>query len=334
MDTVPIAFCEHVCDVLRKNGLSEMKKLSGKFGKCARFVCRHRACYISTVRNDAEEGVLFYKGRELNTPEEIEAFNKKLVRDVHIDLHDGMDKNVSRALVKRFPYAIFHFLLHTESTNEAWIDFVCSLKWLGQIKIGEDLDSHAASLFKQLVGRRKLSELEMEEDACKGGTLEALKVLLCQDQFEELTISTECDPWGTNIMSEILQLWAEDSKKLRGKSVVLQESCKSGVKQIKKFLLRRVKSQDINGDRAVRRLQDVLKICKKKERKFIDKEYPRCRCTFSRSSRCVYKYEEGEGDERRRIYFGFDAIGLVTHSEPIDLGLMMKKSFIVHVLFL
>uniref|UniRef100_A0A1I7ZHB8 Tub domain-containing protein n=1 Tax=Steinernema glaseri TaxID=37863 RepID=A0A1I7ZHB8_9BILA len=46
-------------------------------------------------------------------------------------------------------------------------------------------------------------------------------------------------------------------------------------------------------------------LCSKEECDFIDKYYRHRYALYYKPS-CVYKYEEGEGDERRRIYISFD----------------------------
>uniref|UniRef100_A0A1I8A272 BPTI/Kunitz inhibitor domain-containing protein n=1 Tax=Steinernema glaseri TaxID=37863 RepID=A0A1I8A272_9BILA len=45
--------------------------------------------------------------------------------------------------------------------------------------------------------------------------------------------------------------------------------------------------------------------CSKEECDFLDKYYWHHNFYFDEPS-CVYKYEEGEGDDRRRLYISFD----------------------------
>uniref|UniRef100_A0A1I7YP97 F-box domain-containing protein n=1 Tax=Steinernema glaseri TaxID=37863 RepID=A0A1I7YP97_9BILA len=365
MDTVPIAFCQHLCDILlwKDSGLlslSEVDKLSGNFGKCARFAS-HRTAQFFAYKMESE--TVYYRRRKLETPEEINAVPKKFVRFVWITLHNEEDQNVCRALVKRFPYAFFTFWLQSPSITEAWVNFVCSLKKPASIEIWEGLDSHAASLFQKIIAHGKITELKMIEDIAKDGTLELLKSILCQDQFKELTIFSLSDneSWKSDVISELLQFWSENSEKFRGKSLLLKNNCKGGVEQLQDFVLRRAASRptDVSGLQEAmeedpgtlaepwkntvvhENLQMALEVCSKEECDSINKYYRYHHTQFAKPS-CVYKYEEGEGEERRRLYISFDCAGYTERyrrcklpaspSGNKDAGLM-RSTDLLHVLF-
>uniref|UniRef100_A0A1I7YI55 FBD domain-containing protein n=1 Tax=Steinernema glaseri TaxID=37863 RepID=A0A1I7YI55_9BILA len=336
MDTVPIAFWEHMCDVL-DGTLWEVGKLSGNLGK---FALLHNAGYEAEVANGVERNAhLFYMGRTMKTLEEFEAVPKKRVRRVSIQLFDDEEENVTRSLSKRFPRAVFDFFLESPSINEALVDVVCSLKRLGSISLTTELDDHAVSLFQKIVASRKISELTIDQSAGEGDTLEVTKSILCQDQFKELEVSSgwlgeESDESDeSDVVLELLEFWSENSKELIGKSLTLNgDNCECGVRQLEEFLLHRAPGRS--------ELKDVLKMCSQEECDFIFKEYPRNRANFTNSS-AVYKFEEGDGCERRRLYVSFECgagklggtpLRPANHSKVNDLSLI-RKTHSLRVLF-
>uniref|UniRef100_A0A1I7ZYL3 FBA_2 domain-containing protein n=1 Tax=Steinernema glaseri TaxID=37863 RepID=A0A1I7ZYL3_9BILA len=354
MDRVPIAFCEHVCDVLYDAGLSKSKKLSGNFGQCAQFASRHRTAYEGIV-SDGEESsrYLEYNGRMLNTLEEIDAVPKKFVRDVYIELLDAEEESVSREIVKRFPYAQYHFGIFSSRINEACIDLMCSLKRLGNIIIFKELDDKTIQLFQKLVEGRKLSTLHVNEWASEVSTLEVIKTLLCQEQFKILTITNwNGEPSERDFVRKILQLWSESSEQLNGKKLFLESYRENGVEQLVDFLLQRAGViprfhlvQDIQGAKeslTVLGLLSALKVCSKEECDQINRDYHHNHTRFFKPS-CVYKYEEGQGAERRRLYISFECAVEEerktrrqnmpsSHRGHNDLSLMLTTTFL-YVLF-
>uniref|UniRef100_A0A1I8A5A3 FBA_2 domain-containing protein n=1 Tax=Steinernema glaseri TaxID=37863 RepID=A0A1I8A5A3_9BILA len=262
MDRVPIAFHDAVCATLYTDALSSLGELSGYFGYLARSTWRDRAYYVSSVKDGIEkEGHINYDsdGRKVSASEEIEAVPKKSVHIVMINLYDRKEENVSRAIVKRYPYSSFQFALLSSSINEAWVDFACSLKRLDTVLIMKTLDDDVIRLFQKLVDGRKFCWLPIFEEACEGNMLALLKMLLCQDQFMHLKIRNNLEgPWNSTVVQDLLQFWSENSEK----------------------------------------------VCPKEECDYIDKCYRHHNLCFSEPS-CVYKFEEGKGDDRRRLYISF-----------------------------
>uniref|UniRef100_A0A1I8AQJ1 TIR domain-containing protein n=1 Tax=Steinernema glaseri TaxID=37863 RepID=A0A1I8AQJ1_9BILA len=305
MDGVPYAFCEAVCATLLENKFSELGELSGQYGDITRRWYPNMAYYVSAVEDGMEKlGYLryFLSTQELRTIREIEDVPKKFITTVLINLRDGEEENVCREIVKRFPYSSCQFWLLSSSINEAWVDFACSLKRLDSVAITKKLDDNSISLFKKLVDGHKLFWLPMCEKACEGGMLDALKILLCQDQFAHLKIRNDREgPWKSTVVGDLLQFWSENGEKVRGKRLTLEKNCEGGVNQLEKFVLERA---EING-RNVQTIQEVLTRCSKEECDFLDKYYRQHNYLFNTPS-CVYKFEEGEGDDRQRLYISFD----------------------------
>uniref|UniRef100_A0A1I8ABY0 RNAse_Pc domain-containing protein n=1 Tax=Steinernema glaseri TaxID=37863 RepID=A0A1I8ABY0_9BILA len=181
--------------------------------------------------------------------------------------------------------------------NEAWVNFACSLKRLGTVVILKKLDNEAIRRFQKLVVGRKLSRIMVHEEACRGGITKMLKTVFCQDQFEHLRI-TNSEPWKGTAVRQLLHFWAENSRdKLRGKHFSLNGNCRKGVAQLEEFLISRASA-------SLDRILNV-EICSKEECDFIDKYY-RHRMMICLKPSCVYKFEEGEGDQRRRLYISFE----------------------------
>uniref|UniRef100_A0A1I7ZHX3 F-box domain-containing protein n=1 Tax=Steinernema glaseri TaxID=37863 RepID=A0A1I7ZHX3_9BILA len=320
MDGLPHAFCDHLCDITTPGTVFAMNKLSGYYGYS------DTASYTAAVQDGMEEPRhlwYYFTRRKLLTPEEIEAVPKKVVHRVRINLWDAKDENGSayREIIKRYPHAKFQFGLYSSSINEAWVSFACLLKRLDNIVINMKLEDDVIPLLKKLVNGRKHSWLVIKEEACEGPITEVLKSLFCQDNFEFLNIETKPEgPWKSTVVGDLLQLWPENSQKLRGKSLLLSENCKDGVKQLQDFVLDRgAASPDLIEPYLTYRLRlfglnFALKVCSKEECDFIDKYHRRRFVTFDKPS-CIYKYEEDDGDERRRIYISFEC---ATESEQKD----------------
>uniref|UniRef100_A0A1I8AQQ1 MRG domain-containing protein n=1 Tax=Steinernema glaseri TaxID=37863 RepID=A0A1I8AQQ1_9BILA len=129
MDGVPIAFCEHLFELLSVTGVAVAEKLSGSYGTLARHVLDHWARYMCRVSDGGIKGYVLYmkNGRSVDKPKEVEAIPKKFVRDVWIFLEET--ENASREVIRRFPYAQeYNFVLKSSSISEAWVDFACSLR--------------------------------------------------------------------------------------------------------------------------------------------------------------------------------------------------------------
>uniref|UniRef100_A0A1I7ZYL4 FBA_2 domain-containing protein n=1 Tax=Steinernema glaseri TaxID=37863 RepID=A0A1I7ZYL4_9BILA len=177
----------------------------------------------------------------------------------------------------------------------------------GSFTIWEQLDDHAVKLFKEIVKRQKLPKLQINEDACEGGIVEVVESLFCQDQFHDLTIKNYIDgPWKSSVVSKLLQFWSVNSRPLRGKNFILKHLCQDGVKQLQEFVSQRQSSTSSEVE-----IQKALVVCSQEETDYIDKYYRHQHFLFRKPS-CVYKFEEGEGDERRRLYISFEC-ALVEH---------------------
>uniref|UniRef100_A0A1I7ZYN3 FBA_2 domain-containing protein n=1 Tax=Steinernema glaseri TaxID=37863 RepID=A0A1I7ZYN3_9BILA len=278
MNRVPVTFWECVCGTSRVYELLEAEKLSGNIGELARMSYGERAFYYTYVEGDTEGNQrIWYTATDrsdVTTFEEMEAVPKKSVLNVTINLENAGNENVSRDVVRRFPHAIYHFTLWSPSLND-----------------------DSVRLFQKLVIGQKLSWITIHGKACSGDMLELLKSALCQDQFEELNIKHLHDSPNGTVVRELLKFWAENSEKMKGKKLILEYPYKEGVPQSELSMLHRssVSSQ----------LSLPLKICSKKECENIDKYYRHRRRLFIKPS-CIYKFEEGKGDERRRIYISFE----------------------------
>uniref|UniRef100_A0A1I7ZZC7 FBA_2 domain-containing protein n=1 Tax=Steinernema glaseri TaxID=37863 RepID=A0A1I7ZZC7_9BILA len=220
-----------------------------------------------------------------------------------INLEDGKKENVCREIVKRYPYATYQFAILSSSINETWVEFACSLKRLSFIVIKKKLNDDSVRLFQKLVTRQKLSYLSVCEKACEGTIQELLKSVLCQAQFLQLKLRIfhSNGAWNSAIVRTLLQHWADNSEKFNGKQMVLVDDCEGGVEQLEEFLLRRA-SMKTKSDSEI---HSVLKVCSQEESDFVHMEYRNKGITFIKPS-CVYKYEEGEQGERRRIYICFE----------------------------
>uniref|UniRef100_A0A1I7ZY32 Transcription termination factor 2, mitochondrial n=1 Tax=Steinernema glaseri TaxID=37863 RepID=A0A1I7ZY32_9BILA len=300
MDTVPPAFSEHLCCVLYTKGLRAAQALSGHYGITASYAYQNLASYASVVEGGIEKRAhLEYvcSSRKVRTLEEIEAVPKKFVHDVTINVKDVHSESVSRAIIRRFPYATHHFALNLPSINEAWIDFAHSLQRLGIIGIRVKLDDRAIHLFKKLVDSRKLTVLSLTEEGCKSNIMEVLKAVLCQNQFQKVVIEKY---QNSPVVSKLLQFWSRNSEKLRGKSLVACGYCEGAVEQLEEFLLQRPSAKE----RSVSGIQEALKICSQEECKVIDKQYYNNMVVY-RNRTCVHKFEEDDEGEIRRIYIYF-----------------------------
>uniref|UniRef100_A0A1I8AT34 F-box domain-containing protein n=1 Tax=Steinernema glaseri TaxID=37863 RepID=A0A1I8AT34_9BILA len=299
MNAITVVFSEHVCRILCDKALRPAQELSGHFGRLARVACDNRAIYRACVVGGREgPRYLQYNGGYVHSPEEIDAFPKKFVQDVSMDLRDTKDMKVCREIVTRFPYAIYQLIIFTSKISESWVDFACSLKRLGVVVICRKMTQKANRLFQKFVDLRKLSRLTIKERACVD-TKEMLKSALCQDQFEELQIRGFHRCWKTRVVHDLLLFWSENGEKLRGKYLNLDFVCKGGVKQLEKFIFRKLKDSD------EATMEEALVQCTKEECDYIDNYYRHRQFLFHKPS-CVYKYEEGEGDQRRRLYISFE----------------------------
>uniref|UniRef100_A0A1I7ZJU6 FBA_2 domain-containing protein n=1 Tax=Steinernema glaseri TaxID=37863 RepID=A0A1I7ZJU6_9BILA len=301
MDSVPFAFCEHLCDILSIKELFEVKQLPRSYGDLAGFAHQNRFAYLA---DNKEQGPLnafmlpIRGGIRLKTTEEMEAVPRKFVRLVALSLWRAEDVKLSRETVQRFPYAIHRFWLQSAAISEAWVDFACSLKRLGSICTSQNLRS-----LQRLVDARKLSELDINENACDDDNIGVLKAVLCQDQFQRLKIFTNPKgSWNTNVVRELLHFWTENHEKLRGKNLILVDNCSSEVHQLQEFVLYRSK-KILTWSFA--EFQTALTQCTEEECEYIGKYYRHRAVLFYKPS-CVYKFEEGEGGKRRRLYISFE----------------------------
>uniref|UniRef100_A0A1I7Y261 Uncharacterized protein n=1 Tax=Steinernema glaseri TaxID=37863 RepID=A0A1I7Y261_9BILA len=135
---------------------------------------------------------------------------------------------------------------------------------------------------------------------------------------------------------------------LRGKRLVLETICEGGGKQLEEFLIH---SASFSFGLLLRMtvfmaphfvLPRVLKVCSKEECDVIKKKYRHNNRRFQKPS-CVYKFEEGGGSERRRLFISFECATEEEHEtgRPMlpashrgldDLGLM-RASSLLQVLF-
>uniref|UniRef100_A0A1I8AQV6 FBD domain-containing protein n=1 Tax=Steinernema glaseri TaxID=37863 RepID=A0A1I8AQV6_9BILA len=352
MDDVPYSFCEAVCATLCRRRIPSLGELSGYYGDIAWSTYPNLADYIvSLTRTNVRQkvasvfvwktalkdgvkkrGHLFnvFSHRKLRTP-----LPKKFVRDVVIQLRDGTEEDVSRTVVNRFPLSFHSFELHSSSINKAWVDFACSLKRQCCIAIMKKLDDDSIPLFKTIVDAKKLSWLSICEEACDGSMLEILKTLIYQDHFEHLKIWNNYCPWKSAVVRDLLQFCSENSEKIRGTRLIVEKNCEGGVQQLEEFVLQRAAIKGRN----VQTIQDVLKVCSKEECDFLDKYYRHHNYSFTTPS-CVYKFEEGEGEERRRLYISFDCRNRTRTTgrqyasrEGIDDLSLMRGTRELHVLF-
>uniref|UniRef100_A0A1I8A2G3 GLOBIN domain-containing protein n=1 Tax=Steinernema glaseri TaxID=37863 RepID=A0A1I8A2G3_9BILA len=172
MDGLPLDFHERLCATVHRDTLPAMTELSGYYAEVARTWYRHLSAYVTSVKDGIQKGgYLNYKffQHRAHTHEEIAAVPKKFVWAVMVNLHDKKNENVSREIVKRFPYAEYQFALHSPSINESWVDFASSLKRLSCIHIMKKFDDDAIRLFQKIIDSRKLSRLPICQEACKGG---------------------------------------------------------------------------------------------------------------------------------------------------------------------
>uniref|UniRef100_A0A1I8A4P9 FBA_2 domain-containing protein n=1 Tax=Steinernema glaseri TaxID=37863 RepID=A0A1I8A4P9_9BILA len=270
---------------------------------------------------------------------DIDAFPKKFVRTIDIYLFDTGNVNVSRGILKRFPNACYNFILSSSPIEEAWVDFACSLKRLGCVAIAQKMGNHDVPLLLRLVNGKTLWKLMVYQDNCEGRMMEVLKSILCQDQFKKLKIRNgNSSPWESTVVPKILEFWSENSTKLGGKNLVLKELCRGGVEQLEKFILHRT-STKTTGTTSVSPIKDALEVCSKEECDSIERYYQHHHFLFDKPS-CVYKFQEGEADDRRRMYISFECS---SENEKIahrcanqdghnDLNVMQNTSSL-HVLF-
>uniref|UniRef100_A0A1I8AFD7 FBA_2 domain-containing protein n=1 Tax=Steinernema glaseri TaxID=37863 RepID=A0A1I8AFD7_9BILA len=296
MNTVPYAFCERVCDILATKKLDEAEKLSSYYGTLARIVQERTALYVCAVENGIYvTEYLSYTTREnVTSREEIDAVPKNHVCAATINFHDAGERQLSQEIVSRFPYSEHKFVLHLSSINPAWVDFACSLKRIG-LGILEKLESSAIPLLRKLINNGTIFELLMKSEVCESETIEVLTPLFCQEQFQALHIGSLCGtPWETSAVHDILQFWSMHGEKMRGKWLTLMYSS-GAVHDLETFL----------HQKSALGLEDALKVCSKEECHFIDKYYRHHNYHFKTPS-CVYKFEDGEEDERRRLYISFE----------------------------
>uniref|UniRef100_A0A1I7ZTM3 TIR domain-containing protein n=1 Tax=Steinernema glaseri TaxID=37863 RepID=A0A1I7ZTM3_9BILA len=269
---------------------------------------------------------------------------------------DARPESVSRDLIQRFPHAGLTFAFRCSSINEAWVDFACSLKRTIKIIIAEKLEDEAVGLLQRFVDARKLSTITVHEEACEDGIIAVLKSFLCQDQFREVEVGRSSEgPWESGVVGELLQFWSQSSEKLRGKRLALLGQCEGGVKQLEEFLLPSLSPLPFvlqMVKTSIERLwsfmlktlitftsselRGILKICSKEECDAISKEYRHEQMRFHKPS-CIYKFEEGERNERRRLYIFFECATKkerrterpklpANHKGLDDLGLMRDTS--------
>uniref|UniRef100_A0A1I8AC82 Sister chromatid cohesion protein DCC1 n=1 Tax=Steinernema glaseri TaxID=37863 RepID=A0A1I8AC82_9BILA len=299
MNRIPTAFYDHLCDISSTSELWAAKELCGKYGKLARFAFEHRAeYYVEVVDGREEHGLLMYdcNDRDVDTLEEIEAVPKKFVRKVWMNKLDAKEEKVSQKVIQRFPYAYYNFLFKSSSINEAWVDLAYSLKRLGSVTITEELDEASLHLFQKLLIGRKLLMLSITTDAYKGAAMEVPKALLCQDQFLLLEI---IKLRGRAPFRQILDFWAENSDKLRGKGFLLRDGCYSDVTQLEEFFTRGSTAADLPT------VQEALEPCTEDEHRLIRMQHFDVLQPFDKPS-CFFKYEEGEEGSKRRIYISFE----------------------------
>uniref|UniRef100_A0A1I7ZSH4 FBD domain-containing protein n=1 Tax=Steinernema glaseri TaxID=37863 RepID=A0A1I7ZSH4_9BILA len=352
MDRIPFAFWTHLCHISLSSDVTEAKELSGPFGELSQIAFHHMLQYVTVVEEGIEKlSYLHYwcTDREERGHQEIERISKKFVRTLTINFKDTKPEIVSRKLIQRFPHAIPNFQFFCSSISEAWVDFACSLKRFSQVLITKKLDDRSVGLLQRVIDTRKLLVFTVCEKACEGGILATLKSLLCQDQFREVEVrSSSRRPWESGVVSELLQFWSQNSEKLKGKRLVLERKCEGGVQQLEKFLI----YSGSSSFGILRRmtvfmaryflLQQTLKVCSREECDVIKKEYRHNYRRFHKPS-CVYKFEEGEGSERRRLYISFECATArerrsarpklpASHKGLDDLGLMRATSWL-EVLF-
>uniref|UniRef100_A0A1I7ZTC0 Sister chromatid cohesion protein DCC1 n=1 Tax=Steinernema glaseri TaxID=37863 RepID=A0A1I7ZTC0_9BILA len=306
MNELPFAFYEYVCCRLSDEGLSEAEKLPGRFGEVARLTYRSNYSFVGETEDGTEELRIdnaylrqICSGERLTTEEEFRAVPTNAVRDVTFCLLHAEGGILSRILVQHFSTAKFYnFGLRAQSITEAWMDFACSLKRLGFILLLNKLKDNALRLFKRLVDGRKLTELQICDGAYDDDMLDIMKSILCQDQLKQVKIANYInETWESSAVQDILQFWSDNSDKLRGKKMVLDKevNCQNGASQLLQFLAsRNPEPHQLRLDR-----------CSKEELDFIDKYYCHHHTLFVKPS-CVYKHEEGEGDNRRKLYISFE----------------------------
>uniref|UniRef100_A0A1I7ZSL0 FBD domain-containing protein n=1 Tax=Steinernema glaseri TaxID=37863 RepID=A0A1I7ZSL0_9BILA len=210
------------------------------------------------------------------------------------------------------------------------------------------LEDGAVRLLQRLVDARKLSLISVDQETCEGGIVAVLKSLLCQDNFKGVRVdSNSIGPWESGVVRELLHFWSQNSDKLRGKRLVLEGFCKGGVKQLEKFLLPSVCapcSMCIFMERYFTsfELRGILKVCSKEERGAISREFQHEQMRFYKPS-CIFKFEEGKGSERRRLYISFECANpkdqltglpeLAANHKGLDRLGLMQRATSVQVLF-
>uniref|UniRef100_A0A1I8AI47 FBA_2 domain-containing protein n=1 Tax=Steinernema glaseri TaxID=37863 RepID=A0A1I8AI47_9BILA len=351
MNGVPLVFYERVFSNIYTHTLKEASELSGTFGKRARCAYLGDVSYVVNVKNGIEIfGFLRYESsqRTSRTPKEIDAVPKKVVRAVEIYMQGEKNENVCRKIVKRFPCARYVFVLCSHSIDEAWIDFACRLKTLTRIVIVKKLEDDAILLFQKLVDCGNLLVLQIYEDAGEGGMMEVLKSLLCQDQFEELEITNDGEmPCQRYVVRELLQFWSQNSEKLRGKHLFVRDKCGGCVNQLEEFVIHRKLSAlvprllntpgiiSVPEFLSLLGVQWALKRCSKEECDAVDKYY-----RIIANPSCVYKFEEGQRCDLRRLYISFECmsgrdieeLGPASHAGHDQLSLMGGTG-LLHVVF-
>uniref|UniRef100_A0A1I7Z1S9 NB-ARC domain-containing protein n=1 Tax=Steinernema glaseri TaxID=37863 RepID=A0A1I7Z1S9_9BILA len=355
MNGAPLVFYERVFSNIRKLTLEEASELSGTFGKRAQCAYLGYASYSVAVEDGSEVSGhvrIECSKRELHKPEEIDAVPKKFVRAVSIYMEDAKNENVCRNVVKRFPYGIYVCVLRSSFINKAWIDFACRLKALKTIMICYKLEDDSLRLFKKLVDCGNLLLLHTYEDACEGGMMEVLKSLLCQDQFEELEIKNDGEiPCKGYVVRELLQFWSQNNEKLRGKHLFVLEKCEDSVKQLEEFVIHRKLSAlvprllstpgiiSVPECLSLLGIQWALKRCSKEECDAVDKYYRQHHKIIANPS-CVYKFEEGQRCDLRRLYISFECtsgrdieeIRPASHTGHDQLSLM-RGTGLLHLVF-
>uniref|UniRef100_A0A1I7YQ79 Uncharacterized protein n=1 Tax=Steinernema glaseri TaxID=37863 RepID=A0A1I7YQ79_9BILA len=336
--------------------LSAAKKLCGNYGRLAQLqhVARCSGDFSFDVNfTEAVQPIDSPKGLDVQIPvvPYLESTIESAIHEAPVIEHHFalslMNPDVSQKRTPIFPHDRYRFALYSQSISGPWVDFACSLKMPSAIAITEKLDEEGIRLFRRIVTAKKLFALKINSQVCNEAAVEIVKSLICQDQFEALTISNDDSEAFhgkedkmvqrmPSVVRELLRLWPENSEKLRGKSLIMWNG---GVHSIMAFLVQKALAAD--SAKGIKGIEDVLKICSKEECDFIDKEYKHSEYTFERPS-CVYKFEDGEESNRRRIYLSFECADqagqegsqqmAANHNGMDDIRLLGRTSHL-HVLF-
>uniref|UniRef100_A0A1I8A5E7 FZ domain-containing protein n=1 Tax=Steinernema glaseri TaxID=37863 RepID=A0A1I8A5E7_9BILA len=148
------------------------------------------------------------------------------------------------------------------------------------------------------------------------------------------------EDWDGAVVRDLLTFSSENYGKVRGKILAVSTKCKGAVEQIEEFVLQKALAtfcpnhyltfmpQCAFMKQYLLDIKGGLKVCSKEECEAIGKEYPENLGMFEEPS-CVYKFQEGENEEKRRMYISFKP----ERSGEVNDYDLMKRASCIYVMF-